>query len=107
MNDLIRPSFYQAYHHILPVTQRAAKAPILCDIVGPVCESGDFLALNRPLAQLPVKGDLLAVCDSGAYGMVMASNYNLRPRAEEVLVDGSTWKVIRKRETFDQLMQLS
>lgn len=106
MNDLIRPSFYQAYHHVLPVIKREPMADVLlCDVVGPICESGDFLALNRPMSQRPVKGDLLAICDAGAYGMAMASNYNMRPRALEVLVDGTSWKVIRRRETFDQLIQ--
>lgn len=75
------------------------------DIVGPVCESGDFLALDRRLAQQPVQGDLLAVCDVGAYGMAMASNYNMRARAMEVLVDGTSFKIIRRRECFETLIQ--
>lgn len=75
------------------------------DIVGPVCESGDFLALDRPLRERPVRGDLLAVCDAGAYGMAMASNYNMRPRPLEVLIDGHSWQIIRRRERFDDLIQ--
>ena len=75
------------------------------DIVGPVCESGDFLAQNRPLEAEPMQGDLMAVLDVGAYGMAMASNYNMRARAVEVLVDGNTWSIIRRRECFDNLIQ--
>lgn len=75
------------------------------DIVGPVCESGDFLALKRHMSQAPVKEDLLAIMDAGAYGMAMASNYNMRGRAAEVLVDGDSWKLIRRREDFDSLIQ--
>jgi diaminopimelate decarboxylase len=97
MNDLIRPSLYQAHHQILPVKQTtAASSPV--DIVGPVCESGDFFARDRPLpAAKP--GDLLAILDAGAYGMTLASNYNTRTRPPEVLVDGSEARLIRRRET--------
>lgn len=75
------------------------------DIVGPVCESGDFLALKRDMSQAPIKEDLLAIMDAGAYGMAMSSNYNMRGRAAEVLVDGDSWKLIRRREDFDSLIQ--
>ncbi len=103
MNDLIRPSLYGAYHEIQPVRQRkTGRAKVRYDVVGPVCESGDFLAKNRPLAPL-ASGDLLAVMGAGAYGFVMSSNYNSRPRAAEVLVRGSRWHVIRRRETFADL----
>jgi len=103
MNDLIRPSLYQAQHQIVPVHMRESSAETV-DIVGPVCESGDFFARDR---ELPVttEGDLLAILDAGAYGMVLASNYNTRPRAAEILVDGKAAKVIRKRETIADLMR--
>jgi diaminopimelate decarboxylase len=101
MNDLIRPSLYQAHHEILPVRQSgAALAPV--DIVGPVCESGDFFARDRDLPRVK-PGDLLAILDAGAYGMTLASNYNSRPRAAEVLVDGSTARLVRRRETLRDL----
>lgn len=103
MNDLIRPSLYSAYHRILQVgPKRKGKAPAY-DIVGPICESGDFLGKNRELAGLK-EGDLLLVCDAGAYGMVMASNYNSRPRAAEVMVKGVKSFVVRKRETVEELI---
>lgn len=102
MNDLVRPSFYDAYHKILPVnTPRLHEK--LYDVVGPICESGDFLAKKRVLHELQ-SGDLLAICEAGAYGMVMASNYNSRPRAAEVMVSGSTHTLIRRRETFEDLV---
>lgn len=104
MNDLIRPSFYQAYHHVLPVCKTDSSEGIY-DIVGPVCESGDFLAVDRRLTQQPVKGELLAIMDVGAYGIAMASNYNMRGRAMEVMVDGNKWKIIRRRENFESLVQ--
>jgi diaminopimelate decarboxylase len=100
MNDLIRPSLYEAYHRILPVRERAGAAENY-DIVGPVCESGDFLGHDRKLTL--AEGDLLAVMSAGAYGMVMASNYNTRPRAAEVLVDGSNAHLVRKRERVEDL----
>ena len=103
MNDLIRPSLYQAQHQIVPV--QAGKAnPEIADIVGPVCESGDFFARDRELP-ISAEGDLLAILDAGAYGMVLASNYNTRPRAAEILVDGKSAKIIRKRETAADLMR--
>jgi diaminopimelate decarboxylase len=104
MNDLIRPSLYQAEHQIVPVQGGAHRSETV-DIVGPVCESGDFFARGR---EGPVvgEGDLLAILDAGAYGMVLASNYNTRPRAAEVLVHGKAAKVIRKRETVADLLRL-
>jgi diaminopimelate decarboxylase len=101
MNDLIRPSLYQAHHQILPVKQSSgASAPV--DIVGPVCESGDFFARDRQLTAAK-PGDLLAILDAGAYGMSLSSNYNTRPRPAEVLVDGGSARVVRRRETMKDL----
>ena len=100
MNDLMRPALYEAWHDINPVVPRAS-APHVYDVVGPVCETGDFLGQARTLAIEP--GDLLAVMSAGAYGMAMASNYNTRPRAVEVMVDGDQVHVIRQRETVAQL----
>ncbi len=105
MNDLVRPSLYDAYHEIVPVRLDANSARHeTVDVVGPICETGDFLARGR---ELPVvnEGDLLAVLDVGAYGMVLASNYNTRPRPPEVLVDGKSVKLIRRRETMDDLLR--
>jgi diaminopimelate decarboxylase len=103
MNDLIRPSLYQAEHQIVPLEPNHNKREIV-DIVGPVCESGDFFARDR---ELPVigEGDLVAILDAGAYGMSLASNYNTRARAAEVLVSGKTARVIRKRETTADLLR--
>ena len=103
MNDLIRPSLYGSYQAIRPVRRRDGGT-VTADVVGPVCESGDFLAKDR---ELPVvePGDLLAVMSAGAYGFVMASNYNTRPRPPEVLVDGAQCYVVRQRETFDDLIR--
>lgn len=103
MNDLIRPSLYGAHHEIVPVT-REKRASAVMDIVGPVCETGDFFARDREL-QTSHPGELLAILDAGAYGMSISSNYNTRPRAAEVLVDGSRVKVIRRRETIDDLLK--
>jgi diaminopimelate decarboxylase len=102
MNDLIRPSLYQAHHEILPL-RKTALPPAIVDVVGPICETGDFLARDRELAALP--GDYFAVMTAGAYGFVQSSNYNSRPRAAEVLVDGSTWRVVRERETVADLVR--
>ena len=100
MNDLIRPALYQAHHQILPVRQASSGKEV--DIVGPVCESGDFFARDRVLpASRP--GDLLAILDAGAYGMSLSSNYNTRPRPAEVLVTGATHRLIRRRETTKDL----
>ncbi len=104
MNDLIRPSLYGAYHHIQPVVLSPREA-IPVDVVGPICESGDFLARDRALPRV-LPGELLAVMSAGAYGFSMASNYNSRRRPAEVLVDGETFHVIRQRETWEDLVRL-
>ena len=101
MNDLLRPALYRAWHEIVPVDSWAATTT-LTDIVGPVCETGDFLALERPLAPVPV-GGLLAVLGAGAYAFAMSSNYNTRARAAEVLVDNGRWAVVRPRERLSDL----
>jgi diaminopimelate decarboxylase len=102
MNDLIRPALYQAYHEIVPVRRRAGR-PRTVDVVGPVCETGDFFARDRKLA--PVEpGDLVALLDAGAYGMAQSSNYNTRPRPAEVLVEGGKVRLIRRRETMGDLL---
>jgi len=104
MNDLIRPVLYEAYHAIWPVERRDGARQIVADVVGPVCESGDFFARERPLPE-PNEGDLLALMSAGAYGFVMASNYNARPRAPEILVAGDKAHVVRERETFEDLIR--
>ena len=104
MNDLIRPSLYHAHHEIKPVEEK--KRPVIvADVVGPICETGDFFAQGRkmPLVQ---SGDLLAIMSAGAYGFVMSSNYNSRPRVAEVLVNGDRYQVIRKRECYEDLIRL-
>ena len=101
MNDLMRPALYEAWHEIVPV-RASPVAPIVCDVVGPVCESGDWLGRDRRLAIR--EGDLLAVLSAGAYGMAMSSNYNTRPRGAEVIVDGTRMHLARPRETLEQLM---
>ncbi len=103
MNDLIRPSLYDAYHEVLPVRESRGRPQLTVDVVGPVCESGDFLAKDRALPQVD-EGDLLAVMSAGAYGFAMASNYNARPRAAEVLVDGSRYSIVRRRESYEDLI---
>jgi diaminopimelate decarboxylase len=103
MNDLMRPALYKAWHEIVPVDTIAGE-PLLTDIVGPICESGDFLALERPLAPV-AGGQLLAVLGAGAYGFSMSSNYNTRARAAEVLVDDGRWAVIRPRERLTDLFR--
>jgi len=102
MNDLMRPALYQAYHPMKPVTNPNRPA-IKTDIVGPICETGDFLARDRELPEL-AQGELLWIGAAGAYGATMASNYNTRPRAPEVLVDGDRYTVIRVRETYEHLL---
>jgi diaminopimelate decarboxylase len=104
MNDLARPSLYNAYHAIQPVRPRAKGTPLTGDVVGPICESGDFLAKDRRLPPLET-GDLLAVMSAGAYGFSMASNYNARPRAAEVLVRGDRYAIIRERESYEDLIR--
>ncbi|MDP3294920.1 MAG: diaminopimelate decarboxylase [Nevskia sp.] len=103
MNDLIRPSFYKAWHGVLPVQAETTVSAKTWDLVGPVCESGDWLARDRELAL--AEGDLLAFRTAGAYGFTMSSNYNSRGRAAEVLVDGDTMHLVRARESFDDLVQ--
>jgi diaminopimelate decarboxylase len=103
MNDLMRPSLYGAHHEIVPVSPTTNTALSVVDVVGPVCETGDFFARNRELPESQ-QGDLLAILDAGAYGMSLASNYNTRPRAAEVLVDGNKRRLVRKRESVADLM---
>jgi len=102
MNDLIRPALYQAHHDIVPVRPRAGR-PRTVDVVGPVCETGDFFARDRKLGPV-APGDLVALLDAGAYGMAQSSNYNTRPRAAEVLVEGAKARLIRRRETVADLL---
>ena len=104
MTELLRPSHYQAYHHIEPVRPRQ-RLTVRVDVVGPVCESGDFLALDREMPDIEA-GDLLAVRTAGAYGYSMASNYNARPRAAEILVDGDRYAVTTEREEYQDLIRL-
>jgi diaminopimelate decarboxylase len=103
MNDLIRPALYHAHHEILPLRKSPLPA-ITADVVGPVCETGDFLARDRAVANV-MPGDYLAVCAAGAYGFAQASNYNSRPRAAEVLVEGAGWRIVRRRETYEDLVR--
>ena len=103
MNDLLRPSIYQAYHHIQPIQIIADRKIITADIVGPVCETGDYFARDREITESRL-GEMLAVMSTGAYGMVMSSNYNARRRPAEILVEGDKYSVIRSRETFDHLI---
>ena len=106
MNDLIRPTLYEAQHEIWPVLQeKGGMPPIVQDVVGPVCETGDYLALDRSLPPLQ-PGDLVAVMTAGAYGAVMASTYNTRLLVPEVLVNGESWRVVRPRGTYDDLIGL-
>lgn len=104
MNDLIRPSLYGAYHEIAPVVAGAATGKSVFDVVGPICETGDFFARDRALPPV-AEGDLVAIFDAGAYGMSIASNYNTRCRAAEVLVTGERVRVIRRRETYEDLLR--
>ena len=104
MNDLLRPSHYASYHLIENAEHHAGREELTVDVVGPICETGDFLALDRTI-HLPEEGELLAVHTTGAYGFSMASTYNARPRPAEVLVDGAEFQLIRKRETYDDLVR--
>ncbi|CAN5458416.1 diaminopimelate decarboxylase [soil metagenome] len=101
MNDLMRPALYQAWHDIIPVSPRKDQVAQMYDVVGPVCETGDFLGKERQLAVQP--NDLLAIANAGAYGFAMSSNYNTRPRAPEIMVDGDKAYLVRKRETVAEL----
>jgi diaminopimelate decarboxylase len=103
MNDLIRPTLYQAHHEIVPAQLRGETAEITADIVGPVCETGDYFARDRVMAEVR-PGDLLAILDAGAYGMSLSSNYNSRNRPAEVLVTGKKVRLIRRRETIRDQM---
>ena len=103
MNDLIRPSLYRAHHEIVPLRKNTLP-PIVADVVGPVCETGDFLARDRKIANV-MPGDFLAVCTAGAYGFTQASNYNSRPRPPEVLVEGNKYRTVRRRETYEDLVR--
>jgi diaminopimelate decarboxylase len=103
MNDLLRPSLYGAHHEIVPVERGAGENGIF-DVVGPICETGDFFARDRRLPE-PREGDLLALLDAGAYGMPLASNYNTRGRAAEVMVDKSKARLVRRRETVKDLLR--
>jgi len=103
MNDLIRPALYGSHHQLWPVEQKQTTE--IADVVGPVCESADFIALDREIAVLE-RGDLIAVMSAGAYGFSLSSNYNSRPRAAEVLVSGNDYEVIRRRETYEDLVRL-
>jgi diaminopimelate decarboxylase len=103
MNDLIRPALYSAHHEIVPLRKNSLP-PIVADVVGPICETGDFLARGRSIANA-MPGDFLAVCTAGAYGFAQSSNYNSRPRACEILVEGKTWRTIRRRERYEDLIR--
>jgi diaminopimelate decarboxylase len=102
MNDLLRPTLYQAHHEIVPVAESRHLRRLLADVVGPVCETGDFLARNRSIAESD-PGDLLAIQTAGAYGFVLSSNYNSRPRSAEILVDGAKSYLVRNRESLNDL----
>jgi diaminopimelate decarboxylase len=104
MNDLLRPSHYASYHKVYGAEQHPERDRMLVDVVGPICETGDFLALDREIERV-LEGELLAVGTAGAYGFSMASNYNARPRPGEVLVDGDRYTLIRKRETHEDLVR--
>ncbi len=103
MNDLIRPSLYKSHHEIVPLRE-SGNTPVVADVVGPVCETGDFLARDRTMPDV-APGDYMAVKTAGAYGFVLASNYNSRPRPPEILVEGETWRIIRARETLADLVR--
>jgi diaminopimelate decarboxylase len=104
MNDLIRPALYHSYHEIVPVSEPRQSKRAKIDIVGPVCESGDFFAFDREMPELQA-GDLLAIMSAGAYGFVMASNYNSRPLPAETLVRGDRFALVRKRQTVEDLVR--
>jgi diaminopimelate decarboxylase len=104
MNDLIRPSLYRSHHDILPLREAGAEAEIVADVVGPICETGDFLARDRAMADVQ-PGEYIAIASAGAYGFAQSSNYNSRPRAAEVLVEGSQWRIIRERESYADLIR--
>ena len=103
MNDLIRPALYQGHHEIVPLRQAAHDTTVTADVVGPICESGDFFCQNRELPDFQ-PGECIALMSAGAYGFAMASNYNSRPLPAEILVDGATATVVRQRQTLDDLI---
>ena len=103
MNDLLRPALYGSWHEIVSVEKRAYPEPLDWEVVGPICETSDFLAKGRSLSI--IEGDLIAILDCGAYGFSMSSNYNSRPRVAEVMVDESTHAIVRKRETIESLFE--
>ena len=105
MNDLIRPTLYDAYHEIIPVAEPQDKVEFEADIVGPVCESGDYLARGRRLPALE-QGDLLATMTAGAYGAVQSGTYNTRPLVPEVLINGNSWALVRPRQSYEELIGL-
>ena len=104
MNDLIRPALYQSYHEIVPVREPTVTKRESVDVVGPVCESGDFFAQDRDLPEMQ-EGDLAALMSAGAYGFAMASNYNSRPLPAEVLVQGDGYSLIRRRQSREDLIR--
>ena len=104
MNDLIRPTLYEAYHDIWPLEEAVSQRRALVqDVVGPVCETGDYLAQDRTLPELK-SGDLIACMTAGAYGAAMSSTYNTRPLVQEVLVRGDAWSIVRPRQSYDDLI---
>ena len=103
MNDLLRPALYQSWQEIQPVVENEMQSSALYDVVGPICETGDFLGKNRELAIK--QGDLLVIRSAGAYGFTMSSNYNTRPRVAEIMVDGNKVHVVRERETVESLFE--
>jgi diaminopimelate decarboxylase len=104
MNDLLRPSHYSSYHRVDPALLEPDREMVNVDVVGPICETGDFLALDRPVPRTE-PGELLAIGTAGAYGFSMSSTYNARPRPAEILVSGETHRVIRARETIEDLVR--
>jgi diaminopimelate decarboxylase len=102
MTDLLRPALYQAWHDIIPIEKKSHIGTLTCDVVGGVCESGDFLGHDRQIAVQA--GDLLAIRSCGAYGATMSSNYNSRPKLTEIMVNGATTHIIRQRESFEDMI---
>ena len=105
MNDLIRPALYEGHHQIVPIREDQRTPLVKADVVGPICESGDFFCQDRDIADVQ-SGDLLALMSAGAYGFTMASNYNTRPMPAEILVDATEAKVIRRRQSLEDLIAL-
>jgi diaminopimelate decarboxylase len=104
MNDLIRPALYKSHHEIDPVRRNRSGELMTVDVVGPICETGDFLARGRDM-EIVESSELLAIRTAGAYGFAQSSNYNSRPRAAEVLVENGSWRIIRSRETYEDLIR--